>query len=230
MNIVILTPSLRSEASIHYSLSLARTMCAVSRSKIGVLTVSGNSILHMARNCLVAQAMAMDADKIVFIDDDVSWDAKAFERVITAPATIVAGVYQKKMGHITDQPQLAVSALPSEGADGGVIPRDNGLYEVDGAATGFLRIDRKVFEDMKAYVQKLEDDKLTKEQNAHLYEYFFFAKRMRDNKVYTHGEDYYFCAKAREAGHRTFVDPDITLGHHAAGMKFDAKLKTVSIL
>lgn len=214
------------DVNLQFALSLTSTLKAVQKTDIIFLTTVGNSVLHMARNCLVAQAMAHGADKIVFIDDDISWPNSAFERLVTAePATIVGGAYQKKMFHMSGKPEMAVSAL-----DENMVPNGYGLIEVDGLPTGFLRIDRQVFEDMKPYVQKLSDDGLKPEEDAELYEYFAFGKQIKNGKTYTHGEDFYFCANARKAGHKAFLDPTLQLGHHLRGFKFDAMVKTMSPL
>lgn len=225
MRIVICTPCMSGDVNLAFAISLSSTLKAIQRTEVLFLTNIGSSILHMARNTLVAQAMSLGADQIVFIDDDVSWPTAAFERLCTATGTIVGGVYQKKMFHPSGTPEMALSALPE-----GLVPNKHGLCEVDGAATGFLRIDRQVFEDMKPYVQKLQDDRLNEAENAELYEYFAFGKQIRNNFTYAHGEDFYFCKKAREAGHKTYIDPNIHLGHHLRGFKFDAKLKTVELL
>lgn len=225
MKIGLLTPCYSGNVNVQFAISLTATLRAVQRSEVVFLTNIGSSLIHMARNTLVAQAMAHKCDKLFFIDDDVSWTTNGFERVVLAPVTICAGVYQKKMHHPSGKVEMAVSAMPE-----GLKPNQYGLCEVDGAATGFLCIDRKVFEDMKPHVQKIHDDSLTAEENAELYEYFAFDKLIKDGKTYVHGEDYRFSHKAREAGHKVYVDPNVHLGHHAGGVKFDAKLQRVDLL
>ena len=225
MKIAILTPCYSGDVNLHYSMSLVATMRAMQKTDVEYITNVGSSILHMARNILVAQAMARGADKLVFIDDDVSWTNNGFERLVLAPGRVVGGVYQKKPHNPHAAPVMAVSTLPE-----GMIPNQNGLVEVDAAATGFLRIDREVLEGMKPYCQKVEDDFLKPEEGKHLYEYFAFGKLIKDNKTYAHGEDYHFCHKAREAGFKTYIDPNIKLGHHLGQFKFDASLKTIDLL
>lgn len=225
MKIAICTPCMSGNVNLHFAMSLTATTKALKRTDMVFLTNVGSSILHMARNVLVAQALAQGADKIIFIDDDVSWTTNGFERLVTAPEHIVGGVYQKKPHNPYAPAQMAVSALPD-----GMVPNFHGLCEVDGAATGFLRIDREVFEAMKANCQKIEDDFLKPEEAKHLYEYFAFGKLIKNEKTYAHGEDYFFCHRAREAGYKTFIDPNIKLGHHHGQFKFDASLNTIDLL
>ena len=210
---------------MHFAMSLVATMKAMTKADCIFLSNIGSSVIHMSRNVLVAQALAHKVDKVVFIDDDISWTNKGFERLVLAPQPIVAGVYQKKPHNPYAEPSLAVSALPS-----GLVPNYQGLCEVDGAATGFLRIDTEVFEKLKTTCQKLEDDNLKPEERPYLYEFFSFGKLIKDGGTYVHGEDYSFCAKARDVGFKTYVDPEIKLGHHHGNFKFDAALKTFDLL
>lgn len=206
-------------------MSLVATMKAMTRVDCIFLSNIGSSLIHMSRNVLVAQALAQKADKIVFIDDDVSWTNNGFERLVLAPQKIVAGAYQKKPHNPYVEPEMAISVMPE-----GLVPDYTGLCEVDGAATGFIRIDAEVFEKLKASCQKIEDDNLKPSEQPHMYEFFSFGKMIKDGKVYVHGEDYSFCHKAREAGFKTYVDPSIRLGHHHGNFKFDAAMKTIDLL
>ncbi len=225
MKIGILTPCYSGNVNVHFAISLTATLRAVQNTEVIFLTDVGSSLIHMARNSLVARAMAAGCDKLFFIDDDVSWPINAFERVALAPATVCAGVYQKKMHSPNGRVEMAVSSLPE-----GLKPNMHGLCEVDGAATGFLRVDRKVFEDMKPNVVKIHEDGLSADENKEFFEYFSFGKLIKDGKTYVHGEDYTFSARARDAGHRIYIDPTVKLGHHAGGMRFDAALKQVDLL
>ncbi len=228
MKIVIAMPSWRAEVNFHTLVSLMQTVTRVKQSQCEFIGNLGNSILPMARNQLVAEAMSMKADKIVMIDDDISWESQAFQRLVLAPKTIVAGVYQKKPHDMAGamNPQLAVSSNP-----GGLI-RDplTGLVEVDGAATGFMCVDRSVFEDLKPFTQKIHDDEMKPEVVAELYDYFDYTHQIKNGHTYKKGEDFAFCQKARKAGHKTWIDPDIKLNHCLKGFKFGASLDMKELL
>lgn len=225
MKIALCTPCYSGNVNLHYAMSLMATMKAMSRVDCIFLSNIGSSLIHMSRNVLVAQALAQKADKIVFIDDDVSWTNNGFERLVLGPQHIVAGVYQKKPHTPHAEPEMALSVNP-----GGLVPDFTGLCEVDAAATGFIRIDAEVFEKLKTTCQKIEDNSLHPDEAVHMYEFFSFGKLIKDGKVYVHGEDYAFCHKAREVGYKTYIDPNIRLGHHHGTFKFDAAMKTVELL
>ena len=67
--IAICTPSGSGNVNLHFALSLTATTKAFTHSDVTFITIVGSSVLHAARNSLVAQALARDADHIIFIDD-----------------------------------------------------------------------------------------------------------------------------------------------------------------
>lgn len=226
MKIAILTPSYSAQVNVHFAISLAATLSRVRQSECVFLTVVGSSILPMARNSLVAKAMAWGADKLVFIDDDVSWDTEDFQKLVLSEPKIMAGVYQKRPHAPHDAPDFAVSSFPD-----GMKPDFRGLVEVDGAATGFMRIDREVFEAMKPSACRLYDPKTHDGSEANeLYEYFAYGKMIKDQRTAFEGEDYAFCRRARALGFKTFIDPAMKLGHHVGQYKFGASLPPLSLL
>lgn len=221
-----MTPCYSGTANIHFTISLLETVGRVKKSECGFYTIVGNSILVQARNALIAKALAFGADKIVMIDDDISWHHKDFERLILAPEKIVAGVYQKRPHFVGASTEFAVSVFP-EGMTKGL----NGLVEVDGAATGFMRVDREVFEAMKPHCMKLGDKTASPEEAEHLFEFFAFGKQLKDDgKTYLEGEDYNFCRRARHLGFKTYIDPEIKLGHHVGQFKFGAHLPEIQAI
>ncbi len=226
MKIVVLTPCYQGVVNVQYMMSLMRTITRIKKSECMFFTVIGSSILPMARNLLIAKGLALGADKFVLIDDDVSWNDDDFQKLVLLPEPIVAGAYQKRPHHPHDAPEMAISLFPS-----GLEADSRGLCEVDGAATGFMRVDREVFEAMKPHCVKLGDKSLEPDQEKHLYEFFQFARMQKDDgKTYLEGEDYNFCRKARTLGFKTWVDPSIKLGHHVGQFRFGASLAEQPLL
>lgn len=227
MKICVCTPVYSGLVNLQFMMSLMETIQRVKKSECMFYSIVGSSILPMARNSLVAKAMSWGADKIVFIDDDISWKSDDFQRLILHPVPIAAGVYQKRPHDPMAPPEMAVSSFPE-----GMHADHRGLIEVDGAATGFMRVDREVFEALKPCVVKLYDHRNNedKAEAAELYEYFAYGKMLKDNRTAFEGEDFNFCRKARSSGFRTFVDPSIKLGHHVGQFRFGAHLTSNDIL
>lgn len=226
MKIAVLTPCYSGMVNIQFMMSLMNTITRVKKSECSFFTVVGCSILPQARNMLLAKGLAMGADKLVLIDDDISWHSDDFQKLVLGPEPIFAGTYQKRPHNHFDRPEMAISLFPS-----GLEADNRGLCEVDGAGTGFMKIDREVVEAMKSHCVKLGDKTADPEQEKHLYEYFQFARMQKDDgKVYLEGEDYNFCRKARSLGFKTWVDPSIKLGHHVGQFKFGANLEAQPLL
>lgn len=223
--LAIITPCYSGVVSYRYMLSIVKTLKDISTYEVNFWVMAGNSVLPMARNALVATAMAWGADKILMLDDDVSWEMDAIARVLAPAEHIVAGVYEKKRQETYDAPQMAVSAMPD-----GLKVGPNGLWEVDGAATGFMRIDRCVFENMKSKCVKLGSYDEPPETEAELYEYFKFGRLYKDNKTFLDGEDYNFCRAARDVGYKTYVDLNIKLGHNCGPLRFSAALPIEKVI
>ena len=225
MKLAVLTPSASGLVNMAFCVSLTDTMRRIQKTEAVFMTVVGVSILHMARNTLIARALAWGADRVVMLDDDVSWAPDDFQKLVLHPEPIVGGVYQKKVPDMRGALSFAVSALPT-----GFQADHRGLVEVHGAATGFLRVDRAVFEAIKPLVPKLHDDALSAEENAHLHLWCDFPVVQQPMGLMVQGEDYSFCQKARAAGYRIWIDPSIRLGHHIGGFKFDAALPALNVL
>ena len=89
----------------------------------------------------------------------------------------------------------------------GNIPLENGLLEVTGLGTGFMLIERKVFNDMKNYYGN--DWFLHEGKQMYM---FFDTAIEEDTKVYL-SEDYFFIRRWRKMGNFAWIDPTIGLTH-----------------
>lgn len=140
------------------------------------------------RNWLVDQGRKANADYLLFLDDDMTFDADAIYNLWLLKEDVVAGVTVRKM--YPHNPHAANRNPETGKCD--IKPHfpPQGLINVDAAATGFLMIKMAVF------------DKITKP-------YFAFAPDGDD----VTGEDYFFCAKARDAGCQIKVDCGLIIGH-----------------
>lgn len=225
MKIAVITPCYSGMVNLQYMMSLLTTIQRVRKTECTFISCVGCSDLPAARNGLVARAMAQGAEKIVMIDDDVSWDSDDFPKLVLSPEKIIAGCYQKRPHHVGAQPEMAVSLWPKR-----LEADERGLIEVEAAATGFMCVDRAVFEAMKPNCEKYQDDSLKPDENEHLHMWFAWGWMEKGNGRFRRGEDYTFCEKARAAGFRTWVDPSIKLGHHVGQFKFGASLPQTNML
>src|SRR5215472_4653314 len=101
--------------------------------------VPGCSVLHIARDQVVRDFLMSDADKLVFVDDDVSWEAGSLLKLASHRVDLVGGAYRFKSA--TEHYPVQWLQKPELWAD----PK-TGLLEVLTLPGGFLCVARSVFE------------------------------------------------------------------------------------
>lgn len=161
----------------------------------------GNSMISHGRDMLLAQFLASPATDIVFVDDDVTWDAGAMTRLLQWPVEMVAGIYPTKTEPIYYHTRFLPGELQSpEGL--------TGLLEVEAVPAGFMRVSRVAVEQMVLNYPKSR----FKDANAPLgYAHALFDNIHEGDDYY--GEDYSFCRRYRAIGGKVYVQPEIVMGH-----------------
>lgn len=169
--------------------------------------VVGSSNLPRARNDLVASFMASGYDDLMFIDDDMGWEANDVLRLLASDKAVIGGVGCKKsMRPDTDPDRWCFRALPV------MVQDDMGAIEVECVGTGFLKISRGVFARLAA---EHPDWKrrgwrtMPEDARAHYYQFFRFDPNDPDE----YGEDFAFCKEWRRLGGSVWIDPTIRLKH-----------------
>jgi glycosyltransferase involved in cell wall biosynthesis len=127
------------------------------------------SILPLARAKLVAIAMAKDADKIVFIDDDMEWRVEDIQKLIDNTD------YQ-----ITSLPYWCGENMLSYYVDGDMVPQpDQEWMHVQSNGLGITCIDRSAFEILKGHCKPIRDLAFTayhgNKAASQLYEFFRYS-------------------------------------------------------
>jgi hypothetical protein len=159
---------------------------------------AGNCHVDDARNAIVRQFMQTDCTDLLFIDADVGWSVEGLIQLLSHDTDLVAGVYPKKQDDPLDFP---VRALPGERW------ADNGLVEVEGAPTGFMRIRRPCLERL---IEAHKDRQFIGSDGGEPYTILF--ERTFEGGHRWSG-DYAFCRKWRAIGGKVFIDPEIDFSH-----------------
>jgi hypothetical protein len=156
-----------------------------------------------ARNFLVKQFMESGAKHLVFIDDDVGWDADGLAKLLCYQnADILGGAYPLKQQK-EDYP-VRIKAEPYLQA------RPDGLLEVDGVPTGFMRIERKVIEalsEKRKHLFFLPKEAAPGADKLQV----IFERMMVDGRRWS--GDLNFCREARALGFKVWVDPEMKFTH-----------------
>lgn len=152
----------------------------------------------MGRNQLAQDFLDSDADRLVFLDADVTFEPGALVKIARHKVDFVGGAYRFKfheenypVGWITEKSELWSNEL--------------GLIEVAVLPGGFLSLSRNVFETLKAAHPDREYEHFGKKA------FCFFQMPFHGGALY--GEDSFFCKEWRNAGGTVYLDPELELTH-----------------
>ncbi len=213
--IFIATPAITLHSN--YLASLMRSIPALTEAGIGLdyCLLEGNCHVDDARNALVAEFLREERDSLIFIDSDVGWDADDLVKLIRHDRDLVAGVYPFKQAPkvvFTGFNHRVLTEFPVSVAPSAELWSDqDGLVEVDGVPTGFLKLSRHCIDLMK---EKFGDRKFYgKEQpSERRLEQCILFERDFEGGIRFSG-DYAFCRKWRSIGGKVYVDPSMTFTH-----------------
>lgn len=169
-----------------------------------------DSIIHRARNVLMARFLESSCTDIVSVDSDVAWGPGAFTRLMTYRVDFVAGVYRTK-----NETERYMVHFPADRS----LDEKTGLIPADAVPAGFMRQTRECIERMR---DSVADDWFTiHEDGSKAWPLFDFE--IKDHVLW--GEDFLFCRRWRGLGGEIWVDPDLFLQHVAAdGTPYSGRL------
>lgn len=199
---VFLAIAAYSDVGAGCTFALAHTTAALVEAGIGfeLAIYSGNCHVDSSRNRLVRDFLRTDCTDLMFIDADVAWPAAQMVEILGYDREIVAGIYPKKHGDDT-YPLLLLDGTEQIWSD------IDGLIEVKGVPTGFLRIRRQV-------LQRLADEAVHYNARNDAQDgamALIFERQVIDGTLW--GGDYVFCRKARQAGFKIFIAPEMRFEH-----------------
>ncbi len=185
-------------AMFHSSLALAKAGIAVE-----LAIFSGDCHVDDARNRLVRDFLAGDCTDLVFLDTDMRWEPRDLVALCQYDRDVVGATYPLKQ----EEAAYPVLVLDDD-ADWSNTWSDevDGLIEVDGLPTGFLRIRRHVLEklaaDAEEYFGKRDSGASTP---------LIFERSLTGTVRW--GGDYTFCRKWRDAGGKIHLMPNVNIEH-----------------
>jgi hypothetical protein len=234
----IATPMYGGQCFGTYAQSMISLAVLLTQEKIdfGVDTLLNESLITRARNFCVQNFLKSQATHLLFIDSDISFDARDVLMMLAlmgkdSSYDVLAGPYPKK-SIAWEKVQKAVERekgrsdprqLAGYGADfvlntiknEGNLPLDVPV-EVEHAGTGFMMIKRRVFEAFeKAYSDRWyyrTDGRSGKYNEKEKITAFFDCVIDPQTKTYL-SEDYMFCDYYRKIGGKIWMCPWIKLEH-----------------
>lgn len=206
--VVFATPSLTHSVSMEFMRSSMQTdwLLAANGYQRTYINHCGDQFIAKARNKLMNDFLVHhpDADSLFFLDDDLGWPAEKVLEFLERDEDILCGVYPKK-SEDEDWPVVVW------GDDGNLVER-NGLIRLVRGPTGFMRIKRRVIEEMVKHAPPFLD--IDKKGEAVSTPGWFAAGVAPDGWFWT--EDYIFCQNAAGCGFEIWADPDIDFEHRGS--------------
>lgn len=205
LNLFVATPTYSGKLDSRYLHSMIQSLDLLEKENIGfeLFTLSYHCHVDDARNTIVAEFLASECDELIFIDADVSWIPSDLVRLAKYDRDLVAGVYPKRSKHDLDFPVTVAPGVELR-AD------QDGLVEVDGAPTGFMKIRRAVLEQFQA----LNKDRQFKSRNAgpdDPVNTIIFERTWENGERFS--GDLAFCRNWKKLGGKVYVDPYMKLSH-----------------
>lgn len=152
----------------------------------------------MGRNQLTQNFLDSDADRLFFLDADVTFEPGAIVKLANAPVDFVGGAFRYKfetenypVGWLTDRKELWADK--------------NGYLEVATLPGGFLSLSREVFRKLKEAHPEKAYSHFGKAAHC------FFEMAFRNGALY--GEDSGLCQDWRDIGGKVYLSPEIELTH-----------------
>ena len=201
------SPSYDGKLDAWYVNSLIQTIKLADQHNVEIIPiwVSFDALIQRCRNDTLALALHQDCDDLIWIDTDIEWQPEWIYKLLDYPVDVVGGTYPKK-GDTIEQYVLHL------GNNDGEIDA-NGLMQVGGLGTGFLRFSRNacqwLWDNSTPYI---EADKGNIEKR------WAFDIAIRHNELIS--EDIWVCTRLTEEGNfNIYLDPTMTC-NHVGGKKY----------
>jgi len=191
------------------------------------------SLITRARNSLAYDFLATNCTHLMFIDADIGFNPADILRMINANKDIICGIYPKKEIDWVQVDRAVKAGVPPQelhkhtgafvvnlvddatSAEGNV----NEPIQIANGGTGFMLIQRKVFEGLLGKVPTYMNDMFlavdTERKPKVIHEFFATSiDATSGNRLLS--EDYHFCKIAREQGYTVWAAPWAQLVHCGA--------------
>jgi hypothetical protein len=193
--IMVGTPSYDGTVTAHYVASLVAATKEAAKKNIDLVPVflSYDALVQRARNELVKLAVEFNVESLIFIDHDLEFNPHWVVELAESPLDVIGGTYPKK----TDEKEIYPISASNLELNG------DGLIEVQGIGTGFLKLSRKalltLWEKSSIYWNEGAQNRMV------------FDIGIIDGNLY--GEDRMMCKKLTDLGFKIWLNPSMCCKH-----------------
>ena len=218
-----------------HSILKLQMMCIHKKIAMAYSSVTNESLITRARNTCVSEFLNDESkpSHLMFIDSDIQFDPMSIKKMLDYDKEVVCGVYSKKdinwdyvyklteehrQKKIKENDLLFSSSLEYNlnFKDPMNVNVDRGFVEVFDGATGFMLIQRGVFDRMKKAYPELQyktDQLINSEKYKSKNTWAFFDTMIDpDDRRYL-SEDYAFCRLWQKIGGKIYADITSPLTH-----------------
>lgn len=161
----------------------------------------GNPYISNARADMTRKALDANADVIMYLDYDLSWNPEDMVKILSTKDLVVAGTYRFK----NDSGEYMGTLLPD--LRGQLQVNSDGCIKAESAPAGFLKVHKDAVSIFaRKYPELLYGDPMKPYIDL-------FNHGAIDGTWY--GEDYAFCKRWRGTGNDVWICPDLNLNHHS---------------
>ena len=173
----------------------------------GLVSEIGNPYISNARATMLRKALDQNADAIVFIDHDLSWDPEDLLKLLETDGDVVAGTYRFKR----DEVEYMGAVLT--GVDGRPQVREDGCVLGFSIPAGFMKITKQ---GVNAFMRAYPELAYGPDQFALNIDLFNHGAM---NGVW-YGEDYAFSRRWNDKCGKIWIIPDLNITHHTKDAAF----------
>ena len=180
--------------------------------EIQIFEELGHADIYSLRAQMCMHFLDTDATDLVFIDNDLSWEAGGLMRLLAHEVDVVGGSYPKRKAPITFM--FRSEEFEKDGILRG--HAESGMIAVDGLPGGFMRIRRHVIEKMHDKHRgefEVLDPHTPQGKTVRIFDPYYYDAP--DGK-HVLSEDYAFCQRWRDMGGDIWMDTKIRMAHHGA--------------
>lgn len=179
----------------HVDVDFAQSLVSLDTADIGgkvSIAFLPGSLIYVARDMLADQAIAMDADYVLWLDSDVVFTPDLLHNLLAHDVDFVTGMYFERrppFGPVLYK-KIRYGETPAEyEAEKYLDYPQKELFEIDACGFGAVLVRTQVIKDVRERY------------------YHAFAPQQG------FGEDISFCIRAKNVGYKLWCDSSIQLGH-----------------
>ena len=174
-------------------------------------TVVGDALISRARSIVASAFLRSDADVLLSIDSDIWFRPQDAISLCEKADGIIAALYMTRS--LNTQPALMLPSKPV------TMGPESEPVEVPFASTGFMAVERKVFEALSGVLPLCHQGWSDRGADTSFWPFYmpYTIPWEGDGHMYL-SEDWAFCQRAKDAGFKVWLDPQVRLGHMGTTM------------